>query len=302
MTFALNPNSRTAPYSPVLLAVGVGTFLVVYKLILRSMPPLVVLSVVMGGTALLFAAYLYLSGTAGRLKVKKKELGLLLLLGLCGAILNGAMIWSVELSQASQVSLLIRCDIIFSAMIGLLFFGERITRPGSLGLLMMGTGSFLVLRIFPWQLQVASSGDLLAILAGLLFSTNAIIIKYGLAKVPNEVIVFYNSGLVTILAFSLVLAGGSVDSYSALRSPLTAGLAGLAILFSASTFSLYYLSLALHQVWVVRAFLLMSPFVTMVLGGWILDETIVWSQWVGGALLAGGGTVLVKDMGRASWG
>jgi drug/metabolite transporter (DMT)-like permease len=205
------------------------------------------------------------------------------------------MIWAVELSETSQVSLLLRSDIIFSALIGFLFFGERISRQGISGLLLMSAGAFLVLRMLPWQLQVPSNGDMLAVLAGFLLSTNAIIIKYGLAKVPDEVIAFYNVGLVTILSFVIVIFSGSLESYLPLKSPLIAGLSGLAVLLSSSMFLLYYKSLALHPVWLVRAFLLLSPFVTMVLSGWVLNEKVLWSQWVGGVLLAAGGTVLLRE-------
>ena len=285
-----------APYLPVLLALSAGGFLVVYKAILHWVCPLILLSTVMGGTALLIGGYILCFQGIRRLKVRKRFYGRLLLLGLCATILNSSMIWAVEMSEASQVSLLLRSDIIFSSLIGFLFFRERISRPGLSGLLLMSAGALLVLRMLPWQLQVPSNGDMLAVLAGFLLSTNAIIIKYGLAEVPDEVIVFYNSGLVTIFSFVIVIFSGSLESYIPLKSPLLVGLIGLAILLSSSMFLLYYKSLALHPVWLVRAFLLLSPFVTMVLSGWILNESVVWSQWVGGALLAAGGTVLLRDV------
>ena len=295
MVTAQNKPTSLAPYAPVLLALSAGGFLVTYKAILYWVSPLILLSTVMGGTALLIGGSILCFHGVSRLKVRRRFYGLLLLLGLCATILNGSMIWAVELSEASQVSLLLRSDILFSALIGFFFFGERISRPGVSGLLLMSAGAFLVLRMLPWQLEVVSKGDMLAVLAGFLLSTNAIIIKYGLAEVPDEVIAFYNAGLVTILSLVIVILSGSLQSYIPLQSPMVVGLSGLAILLSSSMFLLYYRSLALHPVWLVRAFLLLAPFVTMVLSGWVLDEKVVRSQWVGGVLLAAGGTVLLRD-------
>lgn len=300
MVTAQNKPTRLAPYAPVLLALSAGGFLVTYKAILYWVSPLILLSTVMGGTALLIGGSILCFHGVSRLKVRRRFYGLLLLLGLCATILNGSMIWAVELSEASQVSLLLRSDILFSALIGFFFFGERISRPGVSGLLLMSAGAFLVLRMLPWQLEVVSKGDMLAVLAGFLLSTNAIIIKYGLAEVPDEVIAFYNAGLVTILSLVIVILSGSLQSYIPLQSPMVVGLSGLAILLSSSMFLLYYRSLALHPVWLVRAFLLLAPFVTMVLSGWVLDEKVVWSQWVGGVFLAAGGTVLLRDARRNS--
>lgn len=300
MVTAQNKPTRLAPYAPVLLALSAGGFLVTYKAILYWVSPLILLSTVMGGTALLIGGSILCFHGVSRLKVRRRFYGLLLLLGLCATILNGSMIWAVELSEASQVSLLLRSDILFSALIGFFFFGERISRPGVSGLLLMSAGAFLVLRMLPWQLEVVSKGDMLAVLAGFLLSTNAIIIKYGLAEVPDEVIAFYNAGLVTILSLVIVILSGSLQSYIPLQSPMVVGLSGLAILLSSSMFLLYYRSLALHPVWLVRAFLLLAPFVTMVLSGWVSDEKVVWSQWVGGVFLAAGGTVLLRDARRNS--
>lgn len=250
----------------------------------------------MVGTTIFF--FLFIAQRRGlvSLKVKKRQLLFLMILGVCATALNGSLIWAVSLSTASQVSLLVRSDVLFSVLLGIVFFGERLSRSGLAGLLVMGTGAFLVLEIFPWELQVASVGDLLAILAGFLLSTNAIIIKYYLADLPSEVIIFYNAAIMTFLSFTIILFTSKLETFVVLAAPIPLILSGLAVFLSSTMFLFYYWSLAEHPVWAVRAFLLLSPFVTILLALWLLGEPVRASQWMGGVLLFMGGVLILRDL------
>jgi len=183
-------------------------------------------------------------------------------------ILNYSFFWAFRWygQGVANAAVLLRTDLIFSILLGRIFFHERARPKELLALAGMVAGVFLITKVSLRDYRFQVIGDLLVIGTAFLLTVNAFIIRFALEPCHNTAIAFYNSwgslGMVALIYFALEWQGGActrdVEAFLAHPGLLAANLVLGAL--EAALILLYYYCLYRFPVWEVRAYLLFIPF------------------------------------------
>ncbi len=134
---------------------------------------------------LILTPYMILFHKKDLMKIHKREIKIILLLGL---VLSFAYIisnQSLKLTTSINYGFLIKTTVIFTPLLSLLFLNEKITVKKIFFMTVFLIGAFLIST--NGQLVIPHKGDLLVMLTALLFSTGLIISKLLSGKLSPEV-------------------------------------------------------------------------------------------------------------------
>ncbi|MEL7565217.1 MAG: DMT family transporter [Dehalobacterium sp.] len=261
-----------------------GFYLTISKLVIAVTSPYVFGLVNMGMTAIILAFYVFIKyGRSRIVSFGKTHWRYLILVGIIGATLNLLNFIGLSLSSALNAAILARTDVLFSALIGYLFFREALNYHDwfIIGILLIGSMLILNIDIDNFRINV---GDLFFILSAFLLAVNAIFIKYNLAEVPGPIIAFYNSFVHALIYLLIVLGMGNFNTMAGFSQVKL--LTAISIFLSTLTFFVYYLALRLLPVWSVRALLLLIPGINLITEIYVFKGTIVSGQIIGLILVA----------------
>lgn len=211
----------------------------------------------------------------------------LVLIGLLGFLLDFTAFLGFKYSTASKGAILLRSDVLFSSLISF-FLGEKFYLIDIVLTVMMLVGVFMVsgLSIYNFSFNFA---DIFFLLSALFISINAFVIR-GVQndkenRVSDNVIAFYNNFFTMI--FFLIFFGKDmkIDEFAFLGSNLTTMGLLLASVGQFLIYIVYYYTLRIFPVWLVRSSLLLMPVYVSLFSFIFLNERLSMIQILGMATI-----------------
>ncbi len=279
-----------------LLNIVWGSFYVANKFSLNELSPFFVGTTVRFLALIFLLLYIALRGNLKKLIVHRTAVPKLFIIGLLGFSLDITAFLGLQLSTASNGSILLKSDVLFTNFIALAVLKQRFTFKdwGLTGIILFGT--FMVIDVDFANFQLQGFGDLLFLASAFCVALNGFVIKSVQNDERNNIedstVAFYNN-LITFIIFSVLLAftgqgiPGAVLSNNKILyfSLIYTGL------MQTMLYILYYYNLRRLPVWIVRIMLLMMPIFASLISFFVLDEKL------NGIQLAGMATVLLGTMG-----
>lgn len=274
-----------------------GSTFIFTKFLLRILTPI---QIMLARYLIAYAALWVIYPHAHRPEEKKTEL-LYILASLTGSTFYFlAENTALSLTQASNVSLLISAAPILTSMIApLLIPEEKLRRRQVLGFVSAMAGIFLVVFNGKFVLKLSPAGDLLAVLAAVLWAFYGITlrkIKSSYKPVYLTRKMFFYS-IVTMLPF--LLFDQQLPSPDVFLKPWVWGsLLFLGLIASSLCYVLWYQ--VVHHLGAVRAnnFVYLNPLVTMVFSVIFLHEQVSFLMLAGGVLILLGVMIAEGTLGR----
>lgn len=221
--------------------------------------------------------------------------GWLVLMGLISILINILWFSAVRWTTATNVGMLIRCDVVFVVLIGSLLGLERIG-PRQLALLpVMFVGLALLMEVhkFDWGGHIV--GDAMTIVTALGFSVNAFIIRHIMQVMDEEPVALYNHGISMLGFIGLALVCGDFarvpEVFASTKAWASIAILGIVI---AASLPLYYVALRRMDVWKLRMFMLATPVLTAVVEWPLWGMKMSPLQWRGGAIILAALAVLIR--------
>ena len=199
-------NSKSV-FSLLLLNVVWSSFYVANRFSLLKLSPLFV-GVTVRLLALFFLLiFIFIKGYHKNLLAIKVLFPKLLLIGILGFSLDITAFLGLQLSTASNASILLKSDVLFTNFISILIFKQRFTKADWILTLFILIGTIFVIDIDFANFRLNGIGDLLFILSALFVALNGFIIKSvqtdKRVKVRDTTVAFYNN-LITFIIFLLI--------------------------------------------------------------------------------------------------
>lgn len=217
-----------------------------------------------------------------------------LLIGFIAFGINLCGFSAFQYTDASSGAIILKTDIFFTLIASRFLLRERMHRSDWIGTGLMVIGTIVLLWAKILHLAPSLIGDLLFLLAAILLTTNAFIIKTKLAKMSNRVTATYNSS-VTLTGFAVLLfatgnVGNSLRVFQAWTTMVMIAVAGVSI---AALFLLYYRALDRLPFWLVRVLLLFTPVWSVVLECSFLHKKLSWNEIAGIMVILTGAALIV---------
>ncbi len=238
--------------------------------------------------------WIVMRGAGWRRLRPRGQLRLLIIMGVIAIVINIGRFSAVRWTTATNVSMLIRFDIVFVVLIGSLLGLERIglRQLALLPVMFIGLGLLVEVQNFDWNGHVI--GDLMTIVSALGFAINAFIIRHILTVMDEEPIAFYNHAITMFGFIALgIFMGDFTQTAEVLAQPSAwIPIAALGVL-AAISLPLYYVALRSMDVWKLRMFMLAAPVLTAVVEWPLWGIELAPLQWLGGTIILFGLAVLV---------
>lgn len=227
--------------------------------------------------------------------VKKKEILSikiapfhLLLIGFVGFLLDFFAFLGLKFSTASNGVLLLRTDVFFTNIISI-FLGVRFILYDWIGTFLMFSGIILVLKITNFDVN---PGDLFFILSAFFVALNAFLIKRVKEKYKfsNLSIGFFNNFFALMFFIIPITLKGTSIKLVSFNSFLALFVAGI---FQVLIYVIYYKSMELFPIWIIRVFLLFMPVYVIIISLFLFDETFNLIQLLGIAFVLIGIFVII---------
>lgn len=281
-------------------AVAVVAWGIEYALVkegVTSLEPLLAGSVIFLAAAVFLAIHAAISGEPLAFLRSWK---LNMLVGIVGFGCNVMWIYGMRTTSVVNAAVLGRADILFTFLLSVPLFRERIRSGAWCYAPLMLCGIILTTRIDISQLQFGALGDYLILGSALLLTINAFLIRRAMREIRGVSVALGNA-LVNALMFSaayFLVGDGGGNGFAAV--PLRT----LLILFSCGFcsylfFAGYYAGLKRLKVWEVRLLCLGVPVVAGVVGIAFGENIPGGGQLLGGVLVLAGAAGIILSGKRA---
>ena len=218
-----------------------------------------------------------------------------MVMGLISILINILWFSAVRWTTATNVGMLIRCDVVFVVLIGSLLGLEWIglRQLALLPLMFVGLGLLMEVHNFDWGGHI--KGDLMTIVTAFGFSVNAFIIRHIMLVMDEEPVALYNHGISMLGFLGLALVCGDFarvpEVFASTKAWISIAVLGVAI---AASLPLYYVALRRMDVWKLRMFMLATPVLTAVVEWPLWGMKMSPLQWMGGAIILAALAVLIR--------
>lgn len=267
-----------------------GSNFVFGSILVKEFPPLFLADVRLLFTSMFLLGYAWL--TKKFVKIKPRELGLLILLGLVGTLANQTAYFNGLLTtDATTASLILSMAPIVTAVLASLFLKEQFTLRMKIGSGLALVGTFFVVGIGA-GLSI-SKGVLLIAIAMVTFSSSMIIIRKLTQTIPAFITTVYSTTMGTLFLTPAALL--TVDPTAKISHEGWAWLLLIltAILMQGVCGIVWNQQLQIVGTGKAAIFLNLQPFVAMLVGFLLLGSQVT-SVQVGGSLLIVAGVVVAS--------
>ena len=245
--------------------------------------------------ALVFlTAQLLLDGQFARLFHPGKALGILLLIGLFGFLLDLFANLGYAGGSLSTGTALLKTDVLMVNLATVILYRKKLYLTDWLGTLVMLLGVLLVLGVDFGGMRL-NANDLFFLLSAGCVTANAFIIKRAQEKYRAEAdsISYYNNFVVLLLFGTAAALGGELGSFRPESLKGLWWLAALGGLAQTGIYFFYYRNLKSHEVWEVKLALLLMPVLSCFIGVFFLNETLTGKKLLGIAVVLLGAALLL---------
>ena len=222
-----------------------------------------------------------------RLIIDLKNLGGILILALVSALHIWIQITGLNYTTAANTGWIIGTAPIFIAVLGMIFFREKINSIKVVGifiamtglLLLVGKGDLLSISL------IENKGDFLVLASAFVWGVYSIINKKISISYPPLMTIFYLFILMLLIVFPFSFTGEAVKSVIQLSVDGWLAIIFLGLFCSGVSYVIWAVALRDMESTKVGAFLYLEPFVTVV-GAWLmLDELITPIMMLGGIII-----------------
>jgi len=283
-----------------------GVAIPVNKIFLVDLEPAVFTAVRALIIGLIFLAFVGLQSKKSKKPLKKVPWKYLIAIGIIGGGLAFLLYFTgLSLTTSSRAAFLHKTLPIYTSVLAFIFLRERVSPGQSIGLLVMLSGTFLLVsgQISPAEFWTDPQlGDLLVLLATFLWGIENVLAKYAMIKDESNLVVSFARMLIgSVLLFSAVIALGKLDSLMLLSAQQAFNvLISTGLLFGYVLF--YYWSLRHINVSKASALLLIAPVITLLIGVYALGEPLPVLQRIGSVLILLGAFAVAKERSAFSSG
>jgi drug/metabolite transporter (DMT)-like permease len=278
-------------------AVLFGSSVVAVRVAVQEVPPLSLAVLRFGQGGLLLVLVLLLAGARDLLRLRWRDLPLLILLGaILFTIFPVTFNASLRLIEASRGALILATIPIWSALLARMARSERLVPRQVVGVVLSlaGVGLALAERGLDWQGGLGSlAGDGLMLVTALCGAAYGVLAQRALARYSALTVTTYTMVLGTLLLVPAALVEGLVEGLPQLELQTVALLVFLGVLGGALGFFLWTFALTRLTPTQVTVYINLNPLVAMVLAAVLLAEhlTIIFAAGFGVVLL---GVLLVN--------
>ncbi len=261
-------------WKPLLAVMFWGNSFIATKIALRELNPLTIitmrllLSIILLGSIALF--------TKRDFRISVKNHSWILLLAAVAVFHLWIQITGLNETTASNTGWIIGFTPVFIAILGILFFGERLKLVNTFGMLLAFCGLVLLIskgNIFSIGL-ISHKGDLLVLASTVTWSFYSILNKKISITYSPMMMILYLFIMMMIIVAPLSVNGESIHSVLTLPAEGWGAVLFLGIFCSGIAYVLWAQSLKDIDASKVGAFLYVEPFFTVISAGFILGEKI----------------------------
>lgn len=214
----------------------------------------------------------------------------LVFMGIISSVTNFFIFWGLRLSSAVNSAIITRLDVLFAALLGSIFFGEKLKELDWIAVAILLFGSLRIVHIDFSELFI-SKGDFLFVLHALFLAINAQIIRYKLCHVFGPIKACINAGTCGIVYFITILITGQTQqmfNLEEIKIPIF-----VSIILALFQYLTYYYGLQMLETWTVRSLFLVMLLTSSISSYLILREEILTVQ-IQGMLLVSVGVLLLS--------
>ncbi|NQT39540.1 MAG: DMT family transporter [Planctomycetes bacterium] len=226
-------------------------------------------------------------GSGSRRLRPRGTAGWLTLMGIVAIGINLLCFSALKWTTATNVSLLVRLDLVFVVLIGAIFRLERVGLVPLLVLLpVMLAGLALLVEIDRIEWGGHALGDLMIVASALGLAINAFVIRHIMQQMDEEAVAAINQGATLLGFIAMGLITGDFTSPPEAAGRLSAWLLIVALaVASAVSLPLYYAALRRMKIWTLRAFMLSGPVLVLAVEWWLWNVRLTTSQCAGAVLM-----------------
>lgn len=242
--------------------------------------------------AVLLLGFIFSFGEFAELrKLKRRDWLLLAAIGLIGGSIPFLLFFKgLSLTTGANASFIHKTMFIYVAVLAVPFLKEKIDRRLLLAAVLLLLGNALFLKILPFG---SRSGDLLILLATLLWAGENILSKHALKKIPSRLVALGRMGIGSLFILLFLLASGHISAISNLTLPHLRWLF-LTSLFLFGYVTTWYAGLRYLEASVATSVLLLGGPITALLTLVASGVSFAPTQMVGILLLIGGVAVVSR--------
>lgn len=277
------------PYLETLFAVVVwGASFIAIKVALRTISPVTVvwMRFIIGVAVLAFVVSI-----RGQFSLpSRRDLLYFALLGFLGITWHQ---WlqstGLQTSQASTTAWIMAITPVFMALLGWLLLKERINRWQAAGILLAAAGVVLVVTKGDFSSlamgQFGAPGDLLIMISAPNWALFSILSRGGLKAHPAARMMLYVMGFGLVFTSVLFFTGPGLAELAQLDGEGWGAIVFLGIACTGLAYIAWYDALQALPASQAGVFLNLEPLVAVIVAAVVLDEALLWSGAVGGALI-----------------
>ena len=282
-------------YLYIALAIAAWSFeYILIKAVAQQVSPLLSGAIIFVTAAIcLYSFILSTRQQAESAKQISNNIGKILLIGIIGTGCNILWITGTASTAVANAAVLGRTDIIFSLILAITIFHEKISKRALLFVPLVIFGLFLLLKHRIGQVSFGNSGDYMILGSAFLLSLNAFIIKHSMKNISGAALALGNCLINSLIFIGIQFFYKPRDCFAGCDYR-TVGLLALCGVCSFIFFIGYYKSLKLFPVWEVRLLTLIVPVLVAFIGYIVFDSRLALPQLLGGILiLFGAGAITV---------
>lgn len=277
------------PYLETLFAVVVwGASFIAIKVALRTISPVTVvwMRFIIGVAVLAFVVSI-----RGQFSLpSRRDLLYFALLGFLGITWHQ---WlqstGLQTSQASTTAWIMAITPVFMALLGWFLLKERIKRWQAAGILLAAAGVVLVVTKGDFSSlaigQFGAPGDLLIIISAPNWALFSILSRSGLKAHPAARMMLYVMGFGLVFTSVLFFTGPGLAELAQLDGEGWGAIVFLGIACTGLAYIAWYDALQALPASQAGVFLNLEPLVAVIVAAVVLDEALLWSGAIGGALI-----------------
>ena len=273
-------------YSAILLAVIFwGSSFIATKIALRELTPEMILTL----RLIIAVIFLFVIGTTlkNSFSIKKKNLIGIFVLALVAVFHIWIQVTGLSFTTASNTGWIIGTAPVFMAILGLIFFKEKISAVKLLGIIIAIFG--LVLLVSKGDLLsisfIQNKGDFLVLGSAFTWGVYSTVNKKISISYPPLMTIFYLFFLMLLLILPFSLSGKEIDSVFHLSFNGWLAIFFLGLFCSGVSYVIWAQALRDMESAKVGAFLYLEPFVTVLSAWMLLDEVILPVMMIGGIII-----------------
>ncbi|MEN4013845.1 MAG: DMT family transporter [Chloroflexota bacterium] len=192
-------------------------------------------------------------------------------------------------AQATTTAWIIASTPVFMALLGRIFFGERLGARGVAGIGLAGLGVLMVVSAGDWRAlalgQFGAPGDLLILISAPNWAVFSALSRDGLRRYPAARMMLFVMGFGWLFSSLFFFTGGGLNDLAQLSADGWGALLFLGVACSGLAYIFWYDALQALPSAQVGTFLYLEPLVTVAVAGVMLDEPITAAALLGGAVI-----------------